>query len=238
MMLSWVALCSLLVVMGPAMVHTDGNVMITADAEGAITTDAEGNLWLHASLTDNEARVLIDGVDVGQEHREHFLAHVSEPKTMKLSITTAPTDMPVVFSGTVGCELDNVPPNVKHILGNISLISCPSLTADDLNVFNKLINVSGDLKIHDNDALTNVDGFGKLGNVGGNLSIQGNDDLTNVDGFGNLGTVGGDLTIQYNDVLTHVNGFGHLSSVGGSLKTQDNIDLTNVGGHNSPKTED
>ncbi|EDQ86424.1 uncharacterized protein MONBRDRAFT_33823 [Monosiga brevicollis MX1] len=164
-----------------------------------------------------------------------------------------PTDDPVLYSGTVGCSLD-VPTNVTHVLGNITLSVCGSLTARRLSVFDKLVEVSGNLKIENNIALTNLDGLRSLRSIGGYLNIRNNEALTNVDGLGSLTIVGGyvdlrsigaltnvdglgnltsvgdSLSVLYNRALTNVDGLGHLTSVGGSLDVRINEALTNVDG--------
>ena len=128
-----------------------GPAVVRAGDESIITTDAQGNLVINASSTGGDARVWINGVDVLQELaelREILLDHKTTPTTSTPSTTAAPTNAPVTYTGDIGCGLENVPSDVTHILGNVSLISCPLLTANDLlQAFGKLVQVSGDLTV-------------------------------------------------------------------------------------------
>jgi len=63
-----------------------------------------------------------------------------------------------------------------------------------------LVEVSGDLVINYNDALTNIAGVSNLTTVGGYLSLHSNDTLTNIDGLSNLTSVGG-----YGELYLHNN---------------------------------
>ncbi|EDQ84081.1 uncharacterized protein MONBRDRAFT_30615 [Monosiga brevicollis MX1] len=238
-MLSRWVVYSLRVVMNQAVIYA----ALVKD-EPIIGIDVNGNLFINTSSTGN-GRLLLNGVDVIQElteSRQMCAGTISKTTTLPPTTTTAtttaittaaPTDLPVTYSGTIGCELENVPSNVAYVMGNVRLTSCPLLTANDLlQVFRKLVQVSGDLKfdLQKNDALTNVNGLATLTSVGGYLYINSNDALANVDGLGSVASVGGHLHISGNAVLTNVDGLGNITSVGGYLYINNNDGLTNVDG--------
>jgi hypothetical protein len=83
------------------------------------------------------------------------------------------------------------------------IISCPSCT--DLSELICLTSVGEDLEIHENSALTNLDGLNALTSVGGDLMIggwnAGNTALTNLDGLSGITSVGRYLMIDFNDAL-------------------------------------
>ena len=113
------------------------------------------------------------------------------------------------------------------ISGSLFVV-CPSCT--DLSELNSLTSVGHNLRIDDNDALTNLNGLSGLTSVGG-LEIGGNDALTNLNGLSNITSVGGDLEIWNNDALINLDGLsGITGSVGGGLKIWDNDALTNLDG--------
>ncbi|EDQ90202.1 uncharacterized protein MONBRDRAFT_7571 [Monosiga brevicollis MX1] len=211
MMLRWIV-CSLLVLM----VMTKAHGALAGD-KPIIVTDGDGNLFINTSSTSGNTRVFINGVDV--------LGKLTELREILVDqgFTAAPTNTPVTYSGTVGCQLSNMPSHVTHIVGDVNLVSCTLLTALDLQLFDKLVQVSGYFRIVRNDALINVDGLGKLTSIGDDVIIKDNNALANVDGLRSLTSVGGHLRLRDNAGLTNVDALGSLLSVGSYVRLKHDI---------------
>ena len=100
----------------------------------------------------------------------------------------------------------------------------------DLSPLSGLTSVGGDLRVRNNDALTNVDGLSGITSIGQDLEVFNNAALSNVDGLNGITSVGAWLTIQKNDMLTNVDGLNGITSIEGWLIVQNNGMLTNVDG--------
>ncbi len=97
-----------------------------------------------------------------------------------------------------------------------------------LSELSKCTEITGELLIYYNDALTSLEGLENLTAVGGNLEIFVNDALESLSALENLTSVGEDLLIIYNPALTSLVGLENLTSVGGNLIIENNDFLTSL----------
>ncbi len=139
-------------------------------------------------------------------------------------------------------HLESVPPDLldytqvelselsvcEEITGDLAILYNDALT--NLADLENLTSVGGSLGISFNTALISLEGLENLTSVGGVLGISDNDALTSLSGLENLTSVGGNLGIAFNAALTNLSGLENLTSVGGSLSVGDNATLTNLDG--------
>lgn len=85
----------------------------------------------------------------------------------------------------------------------------------NLDIFNKLISIGGNLNFFRNDNLISMNGFQNLTSVGGDFNISTNNSLIEIQGFQKLKTVGGEFSIGNNEVLEQITGFPELLEVNG-----------------------
>jgi len=83
--------------------------------------------------------------------------------------------------------------------------------------------------------ITNLNGFDGVTSVGGNLDISGNDVLTDLSGLDNVNSIGGDLVIGQssmsdNPSLISLTGLENVTSIGGNLSIENCPALTNLSG--------
>jgi hypothetical protein len=76
----------------------------------------------------------------------------------------------------------------------------------------------------------NLIGLPNLTYIGGNLRIANNDGLTNLAGLENLTSINGNLEIWWNDALVNLLGLESLTSINGSIDIWGNIGLTSLTG--------
>ncbi len=87
----------------------------------------------------------------------------------------------------------------------------------------KLQRIHGDLII-ENSSVENLNGFEQLESVGGELIIDNNDDLIEINNLPKLESIGGSFTIKGNDRMRLLRDLDHLLEVG-SLKIENNKNL-------------
>ncbi len=120
-----------------------------------------------------------------------------------------------------------------RITGNL-IIAKTNLT--NLNNFQWVCQVEGDVHIFGNKYLKNIWALERLEEVGGNLTIGGvsnhysNGDLYTLEGLENLTFVGGDVNIINNDKLVSLSGLDSLASIGGDLWITHNDSLYCIDG--------
>jgi len=95
---------------------------------------------------------------------------------------------------------------------------------EDIVLERRGLNISG------NTSMTNINGFNQLEYVGGDLSICQNNSLDHIDGFLELNSVRGGINISNNKVLNFLDGFNKLTSVAIYLTISGNDSLPNLGG--------
>ena len=97
-------------------------------------------------------------------------------------------------------------PNCSEIEGNLLIAGEDITNLFGLNVINV---IQGNLEIGDfimegNPNLQNLNGFEGLTSIGGNLSIYANGSLLTINGLDNLSSVNGNLAIRYNSTLQDI----------------------------------
>ncbi len=110
--------------------------------------------------------------------------------------------------------------------GSLNVQSNPALMT--FEGFARLIEVTNDVDIINNQSLTYLTAFGALKDVGGAINIEANRDLKSISGFGQLQHVGSDLTIRDHDLLETILAFHYLQSVGGTLEISYNEVLSQI----------
>lgn len=128
---------------------------------------------------------------------------------------------------------------VRRVEGSIH-ISRTELT--NLDFMGCVEEVTGEVVIFGNDALTSVDGLWNLRAIGTDFVFSDNDALTDFDGLPNVTTLTGTIRIEDNDALETITGFHTLASVlgvvdeywdvlvGGDLWIHDNPALRSMDG--------
>lgn len=149
-----------------------------------------------------------------------------------------------VVPTTVILEADDDPSvlaGVRRLEGSL-FIDRTNVT--DLDFMGCLEEVTGDVMIYGNDALTNVDGLWSLRSIGGNFVFGHNDALTDFDGLPNMEMMVGSVVIDGNASLEVVTGFhslvglvgetvnkyGNDETIGGSLSIRSNPALLDIDG--------
>ena len=102
----------------------------------------------------------------------------------------------------------------------------------DLSGLSGITSITDTLKIHNNDALTNINGLYNITSVE-NIWIYSNESLVNIDGLSNISSIGAFFRITLNNALTNIDGLNNLNSVGGSFDIISNPSLTNIDGLSS-----
>jgi len=100
----------------------------------------------------------------------------------------------------------------------------------NLNGLGDLVQLTRNLTILNNPALSDISGLSSVISIGNNLWIQNNDALTSLDAFSAISVVGGVLAVIYNEKLENLDNFSSLERVGGTLSVSDNARLKNVDG--------
>lgn len=102
----------------------------------------------------------------------------------------------------------------------------------DLGFLACLDEVTGDLYVHDNDALRDADGLYWLEALGGNLVVTRNDALVDFSGLANVLEIaeGRSMIVSENAALERISGLASLVVVRGDLLLRDNPLLTDVTG--------
>ena len=122
-------------------------------------------------------------------------------------------------------------PNCTQIQGEI-FIGEFNANSDITNLqgFQNITSVNGEMKIEFNDNLVDLTGLNNLNNVTGRLWIYSNMALTSLNGLQNLTTVGGNVVLQNNVALVSLNGLNQLQTVNGFFQLRDSDQLTSLVG--------
>ena len=100
---------------------------------------------------------------------------------------------------------------------------------DDPSILAGVRRVEGSIHIDRTD-LTNLDFMGCVEEVTGEVTIFGNDALTNVDGLWNLRSIGTSFGFSSNDALTDFDGLPNVMMLNGTLMIHDNASLEVITG--------
>jgi len=123
--------------------------------------------------------------------------------------------------------------NLSYIGGYINIYNNNALKIiSGFNKLSQIINKSG-FTIIFNELLTEVNGFNSLQIINGELIIENNNNLVSVDGFNQLNSVEGNIYITSNPALVSFIGLSNLTLITGGLKIYGNpnlamIDLINL----------
>ena len=125
--------------------------------------------------------------------------------------------------------------------GNSNLISLsglnPLVNIVEITISNNanLINLDGftgnitdDININYNPALTSLSGFDNISFISGNLSIGFNNSLSSLLGLSSLTDVYGSVDIEGNNILSNLLGLNSLNNVSGSVQIANNNGLTSL----------
>ncbi len=126
---------------------------------------------------------------------------------------------------------------VVVITGNLELNSIDGLIS--------LSNIFDDLRINNNGGISSLNGFSNLTNISGDLEIvnnqalssppslgsnsSSNSNLLDLNGFSSLSTIGGDLDIRSNSIINSISGFSSLQN-SSNIYLEDNIDMGALSG--------
>jgi polyhydroxybutyrate depolymerase len=92
--------------------------------------------------------------------------------------------------------------------------------------------IMGDVEISGND-ITNLDGFENIQLIDGDLKILNNPNLESVSGFGHLETINGDFEVGSNGSFVNFSGLENLKTIDGDLKIYNNAALSILTGLDS-----
>ena len=100
----------------------------------------------------------------------------------------------------------------------------------NLQGFQNITKVTGQLKIEFNDNLVDLSGLNNLNTVTDRLWIYSNASLSNLNGLQSLTNVGASFVLENNVSLTSLNGLNQLESIGGFFQLRDSDQLTSLVG--------
>ncbi|GAB4570092.1 MAG: hypothetical protein Tsb0020_24650 [Haliangiales bacterium] len=133
-----------------------------------------------------------------------------------------------VFSGTFTVNAATnfaVLAGVGRIDGTLVVRNFPNEALDGLNC---LSDITGNLILEQNTALTSSTLLANLRRVGGDVIIRNNAGLTDLGVVASLSQVGGLVLITGNSALTSLDGLEQLTSVGRDLRVEDHAALTDI----------
>ena len=156
--------------------------------------------------------------------------------TSQTTLDFSPLDSLIEVTG--GITFDNQP------LANIQGFNCLNTVGGELifldnnaliNIdgFNALTNLDQEIVISNNSALTNIPDFNSLTNLGGRLVITANIELAEFSGFGSLTLVGTNININSNSLLASIPEFNSVTTVGGLININNNNLLSVFSGFNA-----
>lgn len=129
-------------------------------------------------------------------------------------------------------NLDNFD-DLERVEGNLQIVSNSRL--ENVNGFNKLTYFEN-MIIGVNVSLTEVKGFQNLRSTGGEVQISGNPLLKTITAFPVLETIGDQLFIFRNLELESMTSFNNLISIGEKLVIEENVKLLTINGFNNLET--
>ena len=132
--------------------------------------------------------------------------------------------------------LTSITKGFSRVVAGVGLFIENNAVLPAIPTFSK-ITTTGNVYIHNNNALTAVSGFDALKNITiFSLTITDNDKLETISGFDALESIKLTFNISINDKLTTISGFSALTSVLRNFTINDNIALTAVSGFGSLTT--
>ncbi|MGK0413451.1 MAG: hypothetical protein ACJA1B_001654, partial [Polaribacter sp.] len=167
-----------------------------------------------------------DNILSSQEKVDAFVSNYSNCTSIEGNVEIIAD---LVGSGDIGAV---APPPITDITGLYFLKTINgdlkiSVQLDELNGFNNLINVNGDLEITSSNQLKTISGFNNLERTR-SLTIALNANLESVNGFNNLLRIFDDLEIGNSPSIQTISGFNKLENLGGQLNISKNPKLLSI----------
>lgn len=119
--------------------------------------------------------------------------------------------------------------NIETIPGDFSISECGQ-APQNLNGFEALNFIGGDLAIDDNLGINSLEGLNQLKTLGGDLKIAENPLLTDLDALIHLISIGGEVNISFNVELQNLEGLISVLSINGPIKIRNNESLVSLSG--------
>ena len=119
--------------------------------------------------------------------------------------------------------------NIELIPGNFSIKECGQ-TPQNLNGFESVNFIGGDLTIDENTGMTSLEGLNQLKTLGGDLKIEDNPILTDLNALSNLMSINGRIDISDNQELQSIEGLASATSINGSITIKNNESLMSLSG--------
>ena len=119
--------------------------------------------------------------------------------------------------------------NIELIPGNFSISECGQ-TPQNLNGFESVNFIGGDLTIDENTGMNSLEGLNNLKTLGGDLEIEDNLILLDLDALINLSSIGGEIDISDNQDLQNLEGLSSVLSTNGPIKIRNNESLVSLSG--------
>lgn len=142
---------------------------------------------------------------VYRNSEQHLRCDAFDPITATLSIANL----------NIGADFDSkdisVFSAVRGLVGNLSLVDCPAVT--ELNGFNALASVQGNVRIENSGVRRLNAAFKNLVRIKGTLRITGNHELTEINDFHALESIDNALHIDDSPLLRNLNAFENLIEI-------------------------
>lgn len=123
-------------------------------------------------------------------------------------------------------------PDCTNILGSIMITDLYTGEITNLNSFNKIKTIGGQLVIGDNSILSTLEGLNNITSVNGNIEITENESLKYIT-LDSLKYIGGDFDINSNALLSDISPLSKLKIIDGKLHMFGCPNITSVGAFNS-----
>ncbi|WP_435415923.1 T9SS type B sorting domain-containing protein [Polaribacter aestuariivivens] len=168
-----------------------------------------------------------------QEEVNRFVRDYSDCKVLNGDLTIISSLITVGDDGTVFTPITDLSQLnfLESIRGNLTI----AVDAVQINNFNALTSISGDLEITSSKNLIFVSSFNNLTSVN-SIVIALNPNLQTINGFSNLLQVERNLEIGRSESLLEINGFENLLTIGGELNISLNEQLIKTPSFNNLKT--
>jgi len=119
--------------------------------------------------------------------------------------------------------------NIESIPGDFSISECGQ-APQNLNGFEALNFIGGDLAIDENAGINSLEGLNQLKTLGGDLKIDENPLLTDLDALIHLINIGGEVNISDNEELQNLEALTSVLSINGPIKIRNNESLVSLSG--------
>ncbi|NCG18964.1 MAG: hypothetical protein GWP91_08130 [Rhodobacterales bacterium] len=117
---------------------------------------------------------------------------------------------------------------IDEVDGQVRIVNNDRLT--ELGAFQNALRIGGDIVVADNDGLVNLDGFTYLVDLSGDIEVLDNASLFQFPGFQNLWTHAGSITVADNPSLERMQAFVNLHTTAGTLRIEGNPRLWDLRG--------